>query len=89
MPVRGAMQGAGGDRATRSYPQHCLGATDIDAITRNFGVSKYLWNYLSLKVTPQCIDHWGVFFEGPEISKLFNAIGLFRQWVEVITHFIF
>ncbi len=28
MPVRGAMQGAGGDRATRSYPQHCLGATD-------------------------------------------------------------
>jgi hypothetical protein len=22
------MQGAGGERATRSYPQHCLGATD-------------------------------------------------------------
>jgi hypothetical protein len=22
------MQGAGGERATRSYPQHCLGATE-------------------------------------------------------------
>jgi hypothetical protein len=28
MSVRGAMQGAGGERATRSYPQHCLGATE-------------------------------------------------------------
>ncbi len=29
MSVRGAMQGAGGGRATMSYPQHCLGATDL------------------------------------------------------------
>jgi hypothetical protein len=32
MSVRGAMQGAGGERATRSYPQHCLGATGVTEI---------------------------------------------------------
>jgi hypothetical protein len=45
MSVRGAMQGAGGERATRSYPQHCLGATGIKKILSFACVDAVVYKY--------------------------------------------